>query len=50
MPNVFVNTYQCTLAKNQYFLNLKSGDAFGTDMVFRLTVYYLFGKKEGIRF
>ncbi len=50
MPNLWLNTYECALPASDYFLNSKGSDAKGTDAVIRLTVYYLFGKKEGVRF
>jgi hypothetical protein len=49
MPNIWMVQYTCSLPTQYYYLNLASGTE-GTDLVYRLTVYYLFGKKEGIRF
>jgi len=50
MPNFWLNTYQCSLPVEDYGLNAKGSGVKGTDAVYRLTVYYIFGKKEGIRF
>ena len=50
MPNFWLSTYQCALPASAYSLNPKASSLDGSDAVYRLTVYYLFGKKEGVRF
>jgi hypothetical protein len=50
MPNIWLNTYQCTLPAADYGLNQKGSGVKGTDAVFRLTVYFLFGKPESVRY
>jgi hypothetical protein len=51
MPNVWINTYETTLNTSSYSLNTDDGtNVKGTDAVYRLTFYYLFGKKEGVKF
>jgi hypothetical protein len=50
MPNFYMNTYQCTLPSQYYYLNPKASGVLGTDAVYRLTVYYIFGKKDAVRY
>ena len=50
MPNFYVNTYKCTLPEKFFDLNPKASGVIGTDAVYRITIYYLFGKNESIRF
>ncbi len=50
MPNVWMNTYQCTLPSSAYYLNNHATGVIGTDLVYRLTVYYIFGKKDSVRY
>ncbi len=45
-----MNTYKCTLAAKDYELNSKGSGQIGTDAVFRLTVYYIFGKNDSVRY
>lgn len=44
MPNVWVNTYDCALPSAKYSLNSAATGAKGTDAVYRLTFYYVYGK------
>lgn len=44
MPNMWINTYDCALSSNQYSLNPNGSGAKGTDVVYRLTFYYIYGK------
>jgi len=50
MPNFYLNTYNCTLPSADYFLNPKAGSTAGKDLAYRLTIYFIFGKKEPVRF
>jgi hypothetical protein len=50
MPNFYMNTYQCTLPASDYGLNSKGSGVLGTDAVYRLTIYYIFGKKDPVRY
>ena len=52
MPNIYVNTYQCNLPANDYGLSGtdKGSGVKGTDAAYRLTVYYLFGKKDPVNY
>jgi len=50
MPNVYMNTYQCNLPAADYSLNAKGSGVKGTDVSYRLTLYYIFGKKDAVRF
>jgi len=50
IPNFYMNTYQCTLPKKDYFLNPKGSGVIGADDVLRVTVYFIFGKKDAVRF
>jgi len=47
MPNVWVNTYDCTLSgsgSQPYSLNPNGTSSKGTDAVYRLTLYWIYGK------
>ena len=47
MPNVWVNTYDCALSGSgtqPYSLNTNGTASKGTDAVYRLTFYYIYGK------
>ncbi len=47
MPNVCVNTYDCALSgtgKQPYSLNPNGTSSKGTDAVYRLTLYWIYGK------
>ena len=50
MPNVYINNYQCNLPSADYGLNQKGSGVKGTDAAYRLTIYYLFGKKDAVRY
>jgi hypothetical protein len=52
MPNIWMDTYKCALPSDDFksSINPAASGALGTDMVYRLTFYYIFGKKEGVRF
>jgi hypothetical protein len=50
MPNFYVNTYQCTLPQKYYDLNPKGSGVIGTDALYRVTIYYIFGKSDNIRY
>ena len=50
MPNFYVNTYKCTLPSKYYDLNPAGTGVIGTDAVVRLTLYYIFGKSDNIRY
>jgi hypothetical protein len=51
MPNIWMDTYKSALNPEDYSkLNSNVNGSLGTDMVYRLTFYYIFGKKEGVRF
>jgi len=50
MPNFYMNTYACTLPSADYNLNPKGSGVLGTDAVYRLTIYYIFGKKDPVRY
>jgi hypothetical protein len=50
MPNFYMNTYKCTLPEQFYGLNPKGSPALGTDALFRVTVYYIFGKKDAVQY
>ena len=50
MPNFYMNTYQCTLPAADYGLDNKASGVIGTDAVIRLTVYYIFGKKDPVNY
>jgi len=50
MPNFYMNTYQCTLPSKYDYLNPKGSGVLGTDAVYRITVYYIFGKKDPVRY
>jgi len=50
MPNIYVNTYQCTLPASDYGLSSKGSGVIGTDAAYRLTLYYIFGKKDPVRY
>jgi len=50
MPNFYLNTYTCTLPSKDYDLNPKGSGTIGTDAVYRLTVYFIFGKSDNIRY
>ena len=50
MPNFYLNTYTCTYGSEHYDLNPSANDVKGTDAVYRLTVYYIFGKKDPVRY
>jgi len=42
MPNIWVNTYTCSLASNQYAMNTMGTGVKGTDVTYRLTFYYTY--------
>lgn len=42
MPNVWMNTYDCALGSSQYGLNTNGTGVKGTDVVYRLTLYYIY--------
>jgi len=44
MPNMWINTYDCALSNGEYHLNSNASGAKGTDVVYRLTFYYIYGK------
>ena len=44
MPNVWVNTYKSGLSSTQYGENAAGTGVLGTDAVYRLTFYYVYGK------
>lgn len=44
MPNVWMNTYDCALPVGKYSLNSAATGMKGTDVVYRLTFYYVYGK------
>ncbi|MBA3827937.1 MAG: hypothetical protein H0X33_03285 [Taibaiella sp.] len=44
MPNMWINTYESTLSSSQYALNPNGNGSKGTDVVYRLTFYYIYGK------
>lgn len=44
MPNIWVNTYKTALDPSQYALNANASSTLGTDLVYRLTFYYIYGK------
>jgi len=50
IPNFYMNTYQCTLPKKDYNLNTYASGTFGQDVLYRLTIYFIFGKKDPVRF
>ena len=50
MPNLYLNTYKCALSAKDYGQNPKASGVIGTDAAYRFTIYYIFGKKEGVRF
>jgi len=50
MPNFYMNTYTCALDSKDYALNPRSSGKVGSDVVYRLTVYFLFGRKETVRY
>ncbi len=50
MPNFYMNTYQSTLASKYYSLNPNVSGVLGTDVVYRVTLYYIFGKKDPVRY
>lgn len=50
MPNFYMNTYTCTLPSADYGLNPKGSGVLGTDAVYRLTIYYIFGKKDPVNY
>ena len=50
MPNFYLNTYECTLPSADYGLNPKGSPVKGTDAVYRLTIYFIFGKKDPVRY
>jgi hypothetical protein len=50
MPNFYWNTYKCSLPKKYFDLNNNATGIVGTDAVFRLTVYYIFGKNDNINY
>ena len=50
MPNLYLNTYQCTLPSKDYGLNPKGSGVIGTDAAYRFTIYYIFGKKDSARY
>jgi len=50
MPNFYMNTYACTLPSADYGLNPKGSGVLGTDAVYRLTIYYIFGKKDPVNY
>ena len=50
MPNLWLNTYQCTLPAPYMYLNNHASPNNGTDIVYRLTLYYIFGKKDNVRY
>lgn len=47
MPNVWTNAYKCSLSSKYVDLGLnpKANAQKGTDLVYRLTIYYTYGKK-----
>jgi len=44
MPNVWINNYQTALSKTDYSMNAAGVPGLGTDAVYRLTFYYIYGK------
>ena len=50
MPNFYMNTYQSTLPSKYYFLNPNGSGVLGTDVVYRLTLYFVFGKKDAVSY
>jgi len=50
MPNFYMNTYQCTLPAADYSLSKYGSGVLGTDAVYRITIYFIFGKKDPVRF
>ena len=50
MPNFYMNTYQCTLPSKDYGLNTNGCGVLGTDAVIRLTIYFIFGKSDNIKY
>ncbi len=50
MPNFYVNTYKSTLPSKYYDLNPGGTGVVGTDAVARLTVYFIFGKSDNIKY
>ena len=50
MPNFYLNTYKCTLPSKDYELNPRGSGAIGTDAVYRLTIYFIFGKKDSVHY
>lgn len=44
MPNMWINTYNTALPTGDYGLNPNGSGAKGTDVVYRLTFYYIYGK------
>lgn len=50
MPNFYLNTYQCSLPSKDYGLNPKGSGVLGTDAAYRLTIYFIFGKKDSARY
>jgi hypothetical protein len=50
MPNFYMNTYQCTLPSADYGLEKQGSGVKGTDAVIRLTLYFIFGKKDPVSY
>ena len=50
MPNFYVNTYKCTLPEQYFGLNPKGSGVVGTDALYRITIYFIFGKKDSVRY
>jgi hypothetical protein len=52
MPNFYMNTYQSTLSSKYYDLGINPNvsGVLGTDAVCRVTLYYIFGKKDPVRY
>ena len=52
IPNVYVNTYQCTLPSGYDNSDLwsKISGVKGTDAAYRVTIYYIFGKKDPVSY
>jgi len=50
MPNFYMNTYQCTLPSKFYDLNPFASGVKGDDVVYRVTIYFIFGKKDPVRY
>ncbi len=44
MPNVWLNTYDCALSADKYSLNANASASKGTDAVYRITFFYIYGK------